>query len=332
MDFYRRRRRLRFLAVGTALLLIAAISAAVWFFLSLRAPHAAQPDAQSGPIEFRIASSTGVGVIAQDLAAAGIIRSPGAFQVYAALAGHARGFQPGRYRIAPGISAAGVSETLAAGPEIEAVVTVPEGFTAADIDSLLVRAGVTQSGEFLALAREGGLEGRLFPDTYRFYFNSRPQQVLDRFLSEFERQAAPLLKADPENIERNLVLASLLEKEVPDYEERRIVAGLLLKRAAAGMPLQVDATICYIKEVLRPEEPCEPIRTLDKEIDSPYNTYLNSGWPPGAISNPGVLAIKAALDPVDSLYWYYLSDPDTGKTIFAETLDEHLANQLKYLN
>jgi UPF0755 protein len=155
--------------------------------------------------------------------------------------------------------------------------------------------------------------------------------ALDRFLENFDHRAAPLLAADPARAERNLILASILESEVPDQEERRIVAGILIKRVAAGIPLQVDASICYIKEGLRPEAPCEPITALDKKIESPYNTYLNSGWPPGAISNPGVLAIKATLDPVESPYWYYLSDPLTDKTIFAKTLDEHLANQLKYL-
>ncbi|MGH9551285.1 MAG: endolytic transglycosylase MltG, partial [Terriglobales bacterium] len=70
---------------------------------------------------------------------------------------------------------------------------------------------------------------------------------------------------------------------------------------------------------------------LDKKIPSPYNTYLHSGWPPGAIANPGILAIEAALHPMDSPYWYYLSDPESGKTIFAKTIEEQVAHQLKYL-
>jgi UPF0755 protein len=234
--------------------------------------------------------------------------------------------------VSPAYSGALISFILTDAPESEATVTIPEGLTSVDIDRLLSAADVTAPGEFLKLVREKGLEGRLFPDTYRFYFGSAPQAVLDRFLANFEKRAAPLLAADPAHEGLNLTLASILEKEVPELEDRKIVAGLLIKRVAAKIRLQVDASICYAKEALHPEAPCEPITKLDKGIESPYNTYLHSGWPPGAISNPGVLAIEAALHPKDSPYWYYLSDPKNGKTIFARTIEEQVMNQLKYLN
>jgi UPF0755 protein len=308
-------------------LLLAAVGLGAWLFESLRPPT----EETSGRI-FEISPGAGFRSIASELESEGFIRSARAFEIYAGITGGARNLQPGIYELDAAASAKEIIKILVAGPEIEATVTVPEGFTAADIDMLLTRAGVTEPAEFLALVRENDLEGRLFPDTYRFYFNSRPQTVLDRFLEQFDRRAAPLLAAEPENLERNIILASILEREVPDFEERRIVAGILIKRESIGMPLQVDASICYIKYGFDPDGPCEPITALDKKIGSPYNTYLNSGWPPGAISNPGVLAIQAALDPVESQYWYYLSDPKTNKTIFAETFNEHLMNQLKYLS
>jgi UPF0755 protein len=307
---------------------VAAIAwGASWLFFSLR-PVVAAGDM----LHFEVASGTGFQEIAAALKEDGLIRSKKAFEIYAVLAGTARGLKPGRYTVSPAQSGAEISNILAAGPETETTVTIPEGFTSMDIARLLDEAGVVESEEFLKLVMERGLEGRLFPETYRFYYNSKPEMVLAKFLSEFERRAAPLLAADPNNIERNLILASILEKEVPGLEDRRVVAGLLIKRVKIGMPLQVDASICYAKELLRPEDPCEPLTKLDKKIASPYNTYLHSGWPPGAITNPGILAIEAALHPEDSPYWYYLSEPKEGKTIFAKSIDEQVMNQLKYLN
>jgi UPF0755 protein len=102
------------------------------------------------------------------------------------------------------------------------------------------------------------------------------------------------------------------------------------------MPLQVDATLCYLKEreefTNGRQARCAPIGALDLEKDSPYNTYLYRGLPPGPIGNPGLASIDAAMEPERSPYLYYLSDPATKKTIFARTFDEHYANKLKFLN
>jgi len=125
-----------------------------------------------------------------------------------------------------------------------------------------------------------------------------------------------------------MILASIVEKEVLDInDERAIVAGILLKREQAGMYLQVDSTLCYIKEKLV----CKEVIPSDKELNSPYNTYKNKGFPPGPISNPGLSAIKVALFPKSSKYWYFISDPETGGTVFAQTLDEHTQNIVKCL-
>jgi UPF0755 protein len=128
------------------------------------------------------------------------------------------------------------------------------------------------------------------------------------------------------------VLASLVEREVPLAEDQRRVAGILEKRLAVGMPLQVDATICHIKKIRAGSSVgCYPLSPLDFAVDSPYNTYLHMGLPPQPIGNPGIQAIMAVLDPLPSRYWYYLSDPATGKTVWSETLDEQEANRVKYL-
>mgnify|MGYP001588311823 FL=1 len=135
-----------------------------------------------------------------------------------------------------------------------------------------------------------------------------------------------------ENWYETLILASILEREVPEFEDRQIVAGILLKRIKNIMPLQVDATISYVKCGGAIRE-CENPRVgrNDLNLSSPYNTYQVLGWPPGPISNPGLPALQAALAPKTSGYLYYLSAAKTGATIFARTLEEHNLNRAKYL-
>ncbi len=101
----------------------------------------------------------------------------------------------------------------------------------------------------------------------------------------------------------------------------------MMKRLRDNVPLQMDASICYVKG-----DPCLPITAEDKLLSSPYNTYRVTGLPPGPIANPGQDAIAAVISPASTPYWFYISDPLTKKTVFAETLDEHRANIVKYLN
>jgi len=120
-------------------------------------------------------------------------------------------------------------------------------------------------------------------------------------------------------------MASIIEKESLNGDERQIVSGILWKRISLGMPLQVDATFLYINGKASAE-----LTKDDLNIDSPYNTYRNKGLPPGPINNPGLDAIVAALYPKDSPYLYYLHDKK-GKVHYAKTFNEHVANKRKYL-
>ena len=173
------------------------------------------------------------------------------------------------------------------------------------------------------------LEGFLLPDTYIFFLGSDPNSVVKKFLDNFELKALPLFK-NSGNLLKIINLASLLEKEIPDYHEAQLAAGILMKRLAVGMPLQVDATLVYGK-CLGKFLNCPSLQEKDYKLDSPYNTYLYGGLPKTPICNPGPEAIKAALNPQKSDYWYYLSDPKTKKTVFSKTLDEHNKNRAKYL-
>lgn len=221
-------------------------------------------------------------------------------------------------------------------------VVVPEGYTVQQIDDLLYdkkiiidRDSVASFDinllrkEFWFLKDALGVEGYLFPDTYEFYLGSTPEVVVRKFLKNFNDKAAPLF-FKRSDVYRKIILASLIEKEVKDEKnDRRLIASLIERREQAGMYLGIDAALCYAKD----RRGCgrEGVRVQDKKIDSAYNTYKNKGFPPTPIANPGRSAIAAALSPVSSSYWYYLSDPKTGGTIFSRTLDEHNNNIVKYL-
>ncbi|MCR4328653.1 MAG: endolytic transglycosylase MltG [Patescibacteria group bacterium] len=261
-----------------------------------------------------------------------LIRSSFSLKLYSVLFGTAYSLKPGMYLITPSMSGPRILNVLIAGARKEIQVVVPEGSSIYDTDSILSTAGVLPSGAFSSYTLEHRLEGYLFPDTYKFFTGMFVEDVVDKFLDSFNRKAQPLLKGDELHAMENLILASLVEKEIPSYEDRQIVAGILKKRVLVRMPLQVDATICYIKKQ-RAGKPtdCYPLSPLDFTIDSPYNTYLRMGFPPQPIGSPGVHAIMAVLAPKVSPYWYYLSDPLTEKTVFSETLDEHEQNRVKYL-
>ena len=214
----------------------------------------------------------------------------------------------------------------------EVAVTIPEGSTIYDIDRILSSAGATQQGELIASTSLLAQEGMLFPDTYYFFPSSTVSEVVKKMEDNFNVKAEPELARAGENAKQDLIIASIVQKEVASSADQAIVAGILEKRLAQGIPLDVDASICYIKQQEHPTSTgaCS-LTAADLKVDSPYNTYLYRGLPPGPIGNPGAQAIEAALNPQSSTYFYYLSDLKTGETIYATTLQQQEANQRKYL-
>lgn len=293
----------------------------------------ASGDGAAASVIFEIKQGEGFRAIAGQLSGQGIIRSQVAFDLFALLGGRAFEVKPGLYRLDANMGAAEILGMITKGGAGQATVTIPEGSNRFEIDRILSNALVIHAGDLINLKNSADMEGKLFPDTYNFYTNASATDVAQELMSNFNSKAMPLLNADLAHFARNLTLASILEKEVASLSDQKIVAGILLKRLAAGMPLDVDATICYAKLVGNPTSTagCYPLTALDFKIKSPYNTYLYNGLPPGPIGNPGISAITAAMNPASSPYWYYLSDPKTGKTIYAKTLDEQNANRAKYL-
>jgi UPF0755 protein len=304
------------------------------FFFSLDPADAAQ----AAPVVFTVNTGDGFMEIAQHLSAAHLVRSTFTFALFSLADGRAFEFKPGLYRLSPSMDAAQIVAALSGGGAGKVTVVIPEGSNIYGIDRILSNALVIRTGALVSLAGAQNLEGYLFPDTYQFYTNDKVGDVVQEMTSNFDTKAAPLFAsvpadADPADASRTLIIASIVQVEVPDQQDQEIVAGIILKRLAEGMPLDIDATVCYAKLQADPASAAQPcsLGALDFKIDSPYNTYLYKGLPPTSIGNPGTSAITAALHPQSSPYLYYLSDPATGKTIFAKTLDEQNKNRVKYL-
>ncbi|KKU15522.1 MAG: Aminodeoxychorismate lyase [Candidatus Jorgensenbacteria bacterium GW2011_GWA2_45_9] len=304
-----------------------------------------QPNVRGGVVErqFSIEKGESFKNIGAELADNGIIKSKAIFNFYSLLAGKVKKFQPGVYSVSNAMSIPQVVDVLTSRVRRDVLVTIPEGLTTKDIESVLSENGVLAEGalvnydiqklksDYPFLSSASSLEGFLFPDSYFFDLNSSSDAVVRRIIDNFSKKAWPILSAAADWGDR-LILASFLEREVKGFEDRQTVAGILVKRIARGMPLQVDATISYAKCGGKTTN-CQNIKVYRADLDysSPYNTYKHAGWTPTPISNPGESAIKAAISPAPSPYLYYLSKPDTGETVFSRTLEEHNANRAKYL-
>jgi UPF0755 protein len=270
-----------------------------------------------------------VAAIAADLKDARVIESPLAFKAIVRLTGRAGHMQAGTYLFSRE-NAFTVARRVAAGETgIKPIrVTFPEGYASFDMARVLAaRLPGFDAGTFAALGREQW-EGYLFPDTYDFIPGTTPEQAVERMVANYEAKRASFaadLAVSPHSEQETITMASIVEREAATPEDRRIVAGILWKRLALPMRLQVDAPFAYLHE----DWSYAPTHE-DLEDDSPYNTYRRDGLPPGPIGNPGIDAIEAALHPADTPYLYYLTGKD-GTMHYAKTFEEHKANVARYL-
>jgi UPF0755 protein len=265
-----------------------------------------------------------------------LIRSSLAFKFVAYIRGQYKTLQPGSYTLFPSSSTLDILGKLARGDREEIKVRVPQGATIFEVDYILSNSGIVQPGEIIAEVERQGVAGELFPDTYKFFISSTAEDVVHKMKENFDAKTKDLFTDYAGSREEAIVMASLIEKEVPEHGDARVVAGIFWKRLKAGMPLQIDASICHPKlekyfNQGRVGQGCGPITRNDLKMDSPYNTYLNKGLPPGPIGSPGLISLESAVHPSPSPHWFYLSDPRTGKTIFSRDFDEHRANINRYL-
>jgi len=214
----------------------------------------------------------------------------------------------------------------------EVTVTIPEGLSVKQIAEILESARLFSKDEFIKIAQKE--EGYLFPDTYRFYKDAKPEGIVAKMKENFNKKverevleeiANSVVAGQKRQLGETIIMASILEEEVKSTEDRKIVAGILWKRLDRGMGLNVDAALTYILG-----RASHDLTIDDLKFDSPYNTYRYRGLPPTPISNPGLDAILAAASSTPSKYFYYLTDKE-GAVHYAKTLEEHALNKFKYL-
>jgi UPF0755 protein len=315
--------------MGLLLRISIVVGIAVGFltYFALFSPPSAFPD----KLLVRIESGDTGQDIAHELTDEHAIRSEFAFRILLRLYGAHTHIKAGTYYFSRPQNAFSIAWRMRVGNfDLEAVrVTLPEGTNVRQMAGILSEhIGGFNTEAFLKLALPQ--EGYLFPDTYFFYHGESAQEIVEAMRDNFDAQRAAsttqqALKNFKKPFSDVLVMASLLEKEAPDTTNRQIIAGILWRRLAQGMPLQVDAVFPYITG-----KSGNDILQSDYAVDSPYNTYTHTGLPPGPITNPGLDAIIAAATPITTAYLYYLSDKD-GVFHYSKTFDEQLANQKKYL-
>ena len=265
-----------------------------------------------------------------------VIRSTLAFRLFLRFRGVRAGFEAGKYtNLTTNMPLEEVLAKLEDGPKVESIaVTFPEGYTVEQTAKRAARDLRISRKKFEELATSGKfavppylprgtktVEGFLYPNTYDFVKDVGPKGVIDRLLRAFQQQVAdlpweraPQLRVTPYEI---VTIGSLIEQEARFPPDRRKIARVIYNRLKRGMPLQIDATIQYARGDFG------PILLKDREIESPYNTYLHNGLPPTPIGNPGKSALAAALSPARGDWLYYLLiDCDTGRHYFANSLED----------
>lgn len=251
-----------------------------------------------------------------------------------------RPLQAGEYLFDHQVDSRDVFWKIAHGQIFVHIVTVPEGWTMYDIANQLSAQEVCSKQDFLAAARDTSLisdlsphaktlEGFLFPSTYQFTRRTTCKQVVATMVRHFravwETLQVPRFPQLPSDTtpEDAVTVASLVERETPNGQERPRVAGVFYNRLRKEIPLQCDATIQYA--LLLHGRPEGDVKPADLRIDSPYNTYEHRGLPPGPIANPGEAALKAALEPEPTDYLYFVAN-NQGGHFFSKTLQEHNRN------
>lgn len=331
-----------------ALGIVLSIGAGALFYLW----NGLRPPAAGEPIEVVITPGMRAQKIAELLEEKGLIRNAFLFSGWMKLKDEGSRFQAGAYRLTPGMTREEIVAKFDAGDIVAAATvrfTIPEGFTVQQIAQRLADAGTADKTKFLDAAKTSSLwtgsiwtsalptngslrnplEGYLFPDTYEFKRGATEAEIINRMLAELDRKLDQLpedwqimLEERGLTVHQLLTIASLIEREVVIDEERPIVSSVIQNRLGKKMPLQIDATIQYLLDKQK-----ERLLQEDLKVDSPYNTYLNAGLPPGPIATPSYKSIEAALYPDKTDYLYYVTKKDGTHThLFAVTYKQHQKN------
>jgi UPF0755 protein len=296
----------------------------------------AAPPSGGPPVRISIPAGASFHAVTDSLSAHGLIGSPLWFRLLARVRGVDRTVKAGIYDLPDGASAWQLLSALESGRVAMARFTAPEGLTLLDLADLVRdRLGIP-ADQFLSAARDSALrarlqvegrtlEGYLLPETYSLPLPVTAGDLVRVMAVEFERQWHPEWdrRLDSLGMTRNqlLALAAIVEGEARHAEERPVIAGVYTNRLRLGMPLQADPTVQYAIELATGERK-KRLLFKDLEIQSPYNTYLHNGLPPGPVNSPGISSIEAALYPAAVPWLYFVAGTD-GHHVFSRTLTQH---------
>ena len=287
-----------------------------------------------------VADGSSVNDMAHQLEAQRVIADATLLDAYFRLRGGADRIQAAAYAFPAHETIAQVAARLLAGGKPPVVwITIPEGYTAAQIGRKLDAAGLVSESSFASAARTrsllvagvltAGLEGYLFPDTYQIPRRTTAGDVADimthRFLAELPPDAVTAARHLRMSVPQIVTIASMIEREAKVDAERPVIASVIYNRLRIGMPLEIDATIEYALPRHK-----TALSFADLAIDSPYNTYRHPGLPPTPISNPGKASLLAAFHPASTPYLYYVYKGG-GRHVFSTTLEQQQENIRRYL-
>lgn len=314
------------------LLIIFALSAmAIIAFVSINSEPVANQKANT--ISFIVNKGEGLSSISQRLQQYGIIRNKYVFMFYARQLGLASKLKAGKFNLDTKNNVQDLIQQLSKGGTLDYWIKIIDGSRVEEVSDAIPTDASFTPKEFEIKAKDK--IGTLYPDSYLIPNTYSVDQVITLIEANYNKKFIEA-KADATNTtmtdDEVVIFASLLEREGRSLESKRNIAGILMNRLKAGMPLQVDASVQYARDskIPRPKTYWEPATKADLSIISPYNTYKNTGLTPTPICNPGYNSLYATFHPIESDNLFYITGNDN-KMHYAKTLDEHNANIDKYL-
>ncbi len=318
----------RWIAVAIAAILMLIIFGYISYRFNLRAVSKSQ-----GALSFEVKLGDSAPKIADRLKTDKLIRDRSAFITYVNFHGLRTRIKAGTYSLRPSLSSPQIADIIANGRTQSDRLVIPEGYTLHQIRAAAAKRGIREADFNAALVTphaqaflsgkpaDVDLEGYLFPDSYSIEKGTTASTLIDQMLNTFGQRVGPAYSQafamEGLSVHQALTLASIVEKEVSNANDRPVVAQVFLKRYKLGMPLGSDVTTQYAAD--------QAGVRFDLELNSPYNTRKVAGLPPGPICSPGLSSLDAVAHPAATDYLFFLSGKD-GKTYFAKTYPEHQRN------